>query len=47
MDFDQMHKLEAPNKDKSRSIVMKSASQNTKSRVFRNKKKLKGKKMSV
>ena len=47
IDFDQMHRLETPNEDKSRSIIIKFASQNAKSRVFRNKKKLKGKKMSV
>ena len=38
IDFDQMHRLETPNEDKSRSIIMKFASQNGKSRVFRNKK---------
>ena len=47
VDLHWTHRLGVPKEDKCRPIELKFATYNTKSRVFRNKKKLKGKKASI
>ena len=47
IDPDRKHRLRAPKDDKVRPIILKFARFNIRSRIFRNKKKLKRKKVSI